>query len=206
MTQAKVTFASFEEYLDYSDRTPLAGRYEWVQGELVALPPESEFNDWLANYLQFLLVSARVVPLRLIKIHTLELQVPVLQPNDAANRYPDLVVLRPEHLELTQRRLTITLEMPPPRLVVEVVSPGKPNRDRDYVDKRNQYAAIGVPEYWLMDPAAQTVMVLSLAGEGYQEVGVFGTPERIDSIEFPDLELMVEQIFTAENQPEPYDS
>lgn len=112
MTQAKVKLASFEEYLAYSDETPLEGRFELVRGELVELPPESEPNNWLANYLQFLLVAANVAPLRLIKIHALELQVPVLQPNDAANRYPDLVVLRPEHLELTQRRLTITRNMP----------------------------------------------------------------------------------------------
>ncbi|MBE9135607.1 Uma2 family endonuclease [Nodosilinea sp. LEGE 07088] len=198
MTQAKVKLASFEEYLAYSDETPLEGRFELVHGELVELPPESEPNNWLANYLQFLLVAANVASLRLIKIHALELQVPVLQPNDAANRYPDLVILRPEHLELTQRRLTITHNMPPPRLVVEIVSSGKTNRDRDYVSKRAQYAAIGVPEYWLVDPAAQTVMVLSLAGETYQEVGVFGLQRAIASVEFPDLTLKASQIFEAD--------
>jgi Uma2 family endonuclease len=198
MTQAKVKLASFEEYLTYSDETPLEGRFELVRGELVELPPESEPNNWLTNYLQFLLVAANVAPLRLIKIHALELQVPVLQPSDAANRYPDLVVLRPEHLELTQRRLTITRNMPPPRLVVEIVSPGKTNRDRDYVSKRAQYAGLGVPEYWLVDPAAQTVMVLSLAGETYQEVGVFGLQRAITSVEFPDLTLKASQIFEAD--------
>ena len=120
---------------------------------------------------------------------------PVLQSNDAANRYPDLVVLRPEHLELTQRRLTITRDMPPPRLVVEVVSPGKTNRDRDYVHKRAQYAALGVPEYWLIDPIDQTVMVLSLAGETYREIGVFGAQRTLASVEFPDLALKAGQIF-----------
>ena len=198
MTQAKVKLASFEEYLTYSDETPLEGRYELIDGELVELPPESEPNNWIANYLQFLLVQANVAPLRLIRIHVLELQVPVLHPKDAANRYPDLAVLRPEHLELTQRRLTITLDMPPPRLIAEVVSPGKTNRDRDYIHKRAQYAAIGVPEYWLVDPVAQTVMVLTLAGSAYQEVGVFGTQAAIASVEFPDLTLTVEQIFGAD--------
>jgi Uma2 family endonuclease len=56
-----------------------------------------------------------------------------LQPGDAANRFPDLVVLQTAHLELTRRRLTITLNMPPPRLIVEIVSPGKSNRERDYI-------------------------------------------------------------------------
>jgi Uma2 family endonuclease len=93
MTQAKVKFITFEEYLSYSNETPLEGRYELIDGALVELPPESEPNNWIANYLQFLLAAANVSPLRLIKIHALELQVPVLRPNDSANRYPDLVVL-----------------------------------------------------------------------------------------------------------------
>lgn len=195
MTQARVRFTTFEEYLSYSDATPIEERYELIDGALVQLPPESELNTWIADNLQFLLAIANVVPRRLIKTHTCEVQVPVLQPKDAANRYPDLVVLRPEHLDLTQRRLTITLDMPPPRLIVEVVSPGKTNRDRDYVHKRSQYAAIGVPEYWLVDPLAQTILVLSLEGETYQEIGVFGQSDAIVSVEFADLQLTVAQIF-----------
>ncbi|NCJ05996.1 Uma2 family endonuclease [Synechococcales cyanobacterium C] len=195
MTQARLQLASFEEYLAYSNEALLEGRFELVRGELVELPPEPEPNNWLANHLQFLLVSANIAPLRLIKIQALELQVPVLQPHDAANRYPDLVVLRPEHLELTQQRLTVTRDMPPPRLVVEVVSPGKTNRQCDYVSKRAQYAALSVPEYWLIEPVVQTVRVLSLAGKTYQEVGVFAGQEVIASVEFPNLTLRAGQIF-----------
>ena len=199
MTQAKVKITTFEEYLSYSDETQMEGRYELINGELVELPPESEPNNWVANNLQFLLASTNIVSRRLIKTHSCEVQVPVLQPKDSANRYPDLVVLRPEHLELMQRRLTLTLDMPPPRLIVEVVSPGKTNRDRDYIHKRAQYAAIGVPEYWLTDSVAQTVMVLSLAGEACREVGTFGKQEVIASVEFTGLELTVEQIFETDS-------
>lgn len=199
MTQAKVKLTTFEEYLSYSDETQIEGRYELINGELVELPPESEPNNWVANNLQFLLASTNIVARRLIKTHSCEVQVPVLQPKDSANRYPDLVVLRPEHLELMQRRLTLTLDMPPPRLIIEVVSPGKTNRDRDYIHKRAQYAAIGVPEYWLTDSVAQTVMVLSLAGEAYQEVGTFGKQEAIASVEFTGLELTVEQVFETDS-------
>ena len=194
MTQAKVKFTTFEEYLSYSDTTLVEGRYELIDGELIQLPPESEPNVWIADNLLFLLATAKVVSRRLIKTHTCEVQVPVLQPKDSANRYPDLVVLRSEHLELSQRRLTITLDMPPPRLIAEVVSPGKTNRDRDYIRKRKQYAAIAVPEYWLIDPVAQTVMMLTLDGEVYREVGTFRGDETINSVEFA-LELTVGQIF-----------
>ncbi|NJN49181.1 MAG: hypothetical protein HC805_04565 [Alkalinema sp. RL_2_19] len=43
--------------------------------------------------------------------------------------------------------------MPVPQLVVEVVSPGEPgekNYDRDYVEKRCEYAARGIAEYWIV--------------------------------------------------------
>jgi Uma2 family endonuclease len=194
MTQARVKLTTFEDYLSYSDETPTEGRYELIDGELVELPPESRLNSTIA--VRVLLIFLAVgIPVELIHPGKCEVQVPILQPNDAANRFPDLVVLRPEHLELTQRRLTITLDMPPPRLIVEVVSPGKTNRDRDYLHKRAQYAAIDVPEYWLIDPGTQTVLVLSHEGDAYREVGVFSNQAAIVSVEFAKLELTVEQLF-----------
>lgn len=35
--------------------------------------------------------------------------------------------------------------------------------DRDYVRKRAQYAAVGIPEYVIVDPETQTVTVLVLS-------------------------------------------
>jgi Uma2 family endonuclease len=195
MTQAKPRFATFEEYLSYS--SDLEGYFQLIDGELIELPPESERNDWIAIILRDWLVQ--VVSRRRIRLGKCEIQVPILKKGDAQNRFPDLVVLREEHLQLTQRRLTITLEMPPPRLVVEVVSPGKTNRDRDYVNKQAQYAAIGVDEYWIVDPVDQTVLVLDLAGEAYKEVGQFQGGDRILSITFPHLTLMTEQVFQTES-------
>ena len=195
MTQAKPRFATFEEYLFYSD--DLEGRFQLINGELIELPPESPENDFFANYLMVAFLNAGIAPLQLIRSHTCEIQVPVLKSNDAANRYPDLVVLRQEHLDLMGRRLTVTLDMPPPRLIVEIVSPGKTNRDRDYINKRSQYAAIGVPEYWLIDPRSQTVVVLDLQGNDYSEVGTFQGNDLIASRTFPELALTAEQIFQS---------
>ena len=193
MTQAQVRFPSFEAYFSYSNAMDMEGRYELTNGELVELPPESEENNWLALNLRDLLIQ--VIQRRLVRVHACEVQVPTLQPKDPANRFPELVVLRPEHLQLTQTRLTITLEMPPPRLIAEVLSPGKPNQDRDYIYKRTQYAAIGVPEYWLLDPVAQTVLVLSLDSKDYREVGLFKGNDTITSVEFAELQLPVGQMF-----------
>jgi Uma2 family endonuclease len=191
-TQTYPKKLTFEEYLNYEDETDY--RYELIDGELVPLAPESEFNNFIANFLLFTLASSGIVPLRLIRTHACEVQVPVLQSKDAANRYPDVVVLREEHLTLMNKRLTITLDMPPPRLVAEVVSPGKVGRDRDYNRKRKQYGAIGIPEYWIVDPAGQRVMVLRLESGEYVE-SVFAGSDRIISAIFPELELTVEQIF-----------
>ncbi len=42
------------------------------------------------------------------------------------------------------------IDVPPLVLIVEVVSPGKANAERDYIHKRDQYADLGVSEYWLI--------------------------------------------------------
>ena len=188
MTQATPTVQklSFEEYLSYDDGTD--NRYELIDGELVALPPESGLNIIIATHL--VLVFSRVVDYRLIRAHSCELQV----SGQVQNRYPDLVILKPEHLALTQQRSTVTLDMLPPQLVVEVVSPGKVNHQRDYVEKHEQYAARGIPEYWIVDPQAKVVIVLRLDTGTYVEVGQFRGQEQIVSPAFPGLELSAEQV------------
>jgi Uma2 family endonuclease len=39
----------------------------------------------------------------------------------------------------------------PPTIAVEFPSRGKRNRHRDYVEKKQEYKAIGIQEYWLID-------------------------------------------------------
>jgi Uma2 family endonuclease len=132
---------TFEEYLNLDASADLPeGWFEYVDGELRQLPPKAGDDVVLINYLFFQLVSAHLVPVRLIYPYSCEVEVPVLQEGDPRTRIPDLVVLRKEHLALTRRRLTITREMPPPLLIAEVVSPGNINEQRDYDRKRQQYS------------------------------------------------------------------
>jgi Uma2 family endonuclease len=196
MVQAQSKKLTFDEYLNYSNDTDQ--RYELIDGELIALPPESEPNNFIANYLFFYLASSGLVPLRLIKTHNCEVQVAVLRSSDAANRYPDLIILEPEHIPLTATRLTITFDMLPPRFVMEVVSRGRVGSDRDYDRKRTQYAARGIAEYWVIDPIEQVVTVLRLENGQYVEVGVFRDGEAIVSPMFPQLSLTVQQILSGE--------
>ena len=177
---------TFEDYLSYDDGTD--NRYELIDGELVALPPESWLNTNIAGYL--FLVFARLVDFRLIKTHCCEIQV----TGKVENRYPDLVILRAEHPQLASQSISISLKMPPPQLVVEVVSPGKANRQRDYVEKREQYATRGIPEYWIVDPHAKIVLVLKLESNTYIEIGQFKGQDRILSPTFQTLDLTAEQV------------
>jgi Uma2 family endonuclease len=190
------TRMTFEDYLTYDDGTDR--RYEWIDGVLVAMPTESEFNEWLSLALQLYFIHSGLVRPRLVKRFNCELEVPLLQPKQARNRFPDLVILRPEHIELTQKRLTIRLDMPPPVLVVKVVSPGKVNRDRDYEEKRAQYEAREIPEYWLLDPELETVTILTLTDEAYQKT-VVKDDEKIVSRVFPGFSLTADQVL---NPPE----
>ncbi|MBD1842996.1 Uma2 family endonuclease [Cyanobacteria bacterium FACHB-63] len=192
MTQAKPKFATFEAYLEFDDGT--GNRYELIDEELFALPPESEPNDAIANFLFLKLVEAGL-PYRLVRPGKCEIQVPVLQRGDAANRYPDFLILEETHLSLTQNRLTIKLDAPPPRMVAEVLSPGRANRERDLIRKRAQYAKRGIPEYWLIDPDNRSVTVLTLQGDEYAEVGTFQDDRSIHSRQFPQLQLTPAQLF-----------
>ncbi|XPM54764.2 MAG: Uma2 family endonuclease [Leptolyngbya sp. IPPAS B-1204] len=192
MTQAlKLTF---EEYLRLEPGSLPDGQFEYVDGALKELPPEAQPNIAIANYLFLLLVNAGI-PFNLIYPHSCEVEVPVLQEGDPRTRFPDLVILRQEHLALTQKRLTITREMPPPVLVAEVVSLGNANERRDYDRKREQYQELGVPEYWLINPAQQTIMVLAAQTGVYREFGTFRGSEQIVSLQFPDL--TAEQVLNA---------
>ena len=195
MIQAYKQKLTFEEYLTYEDDTD--NRYELIDGELVTLPPESEPNNAIVSYLFLVLVNTGI-PWRCIKTHMCEIQVPILREGDSANRYPDLVVLLPEHILLTANRLTITLDMPPPQLVVEVVSPGRVGRDRDYITKRSQYAARSIPEYWIVDPQEQMIILLRLESDQYVQVGVFQGEQVLVSGTFPQLSLTVQQVLEGE--------
>ena len=54
-----------------------------------------------------------------------------------------------------------------PHIVVEVVSEG--GEDRDYVEKREEYLRAGVREYWVLDPQSRRLVVLSRAGDVWED-------------------------------------
>jgi Uma2 family endonuclease len=56
--------------------------------------------------------------------------------------------------------------VPAPDIVVEVITATARDRQRDRVDKKHDYAALGVGQYWLVDPEARTLEVLVRQPDG----------------------------------------
>ncbi|MGB5972182.1 MAG: Uma2 family endonuclease, partial [Nodosilinea sp.] len=91
-------------------------------------------------------------------------------------------------------RATITRDMPPPALVVEVVSPGQANRERDYRYKHTEYAARGIAEYWIVDPEARQVTRCLWVNGRYEDT-VYSEAEKIQSTLVPAFGLTPAEIF-----------
>jgi Uma2 family endonuclease len=190
MTSIKSKQLTLEEYLKYDDGTD--SQHELVAGELITMPPESPKNVQIAL---FLLVNF----LKFVPVNQLSNKAEiVISGFRATTRVPDLVLLTEELASILQgaTRSTITLDMPPPALVVEVVFPGKANEDRDYRFKRSEYAARGIAEYWIVDPQVNKITVLLLVDGLYEETRFVGNEIIVSSI-FIELELTAEQILNA---------
>ena len=56
-----------------------------------------------------------------------------------------------------------------PTIVVEFVSAGRRNWRRDYVEKRDEYLAAGVVEYWVIDRFGRMMTVFHKKNDGHDE-------------------------------------
>ncbi|HIK43964.1 MAG TPA: Uma2 family endonuclease [Leptolyngbyaceae cyanobacterium M65_K2018_010] len=191
MVQVSPKLKTFADFLAQTDE--LEGYYELSYGELIEMPPESDDNLCRAMNL-YEALKAHVDRHR-IRLQGLALAV----PGQPKNRYPDLTVLYPEHLEQMRalKQAAITLEMAPPLLVVEVVSPGPENYRRDYREKRNQYEWRGIPEYWIVDPERDQVVVLALTDQGYDET-IYSGDAVVISPTFPQWSLTAAAMLAVE--------
>ena len=180
---------TFEDYLRHDDGTDT--RYELVNGVLVEMPPESEENNDIARKLLFEL--AKHLPIALLAHKDTEIEV---TGQRATGRIPDVLV----HTEASKAavtgatRATITRDMPPPALVIEVVSPGQANRERDYRYKHTEYAARGIAEYCIVDPET-TQVTLCLWVNGRYEDRLYSGAEPLKSTVVPAFRLTAAEIF-----------
>ncbi|MEN9870011.1 MAG: hypothetical protein RLZZ171_994 [Cyanobacteriota bacterium] len=140
--------------------------YEVEGGKIIDMPPES-FQNVCIIFKLIKLLLAEINPERISNKTEI-----IVSGSRFNSRFPDLVIFTEEQLiELSSlNRSTIALDMLSPLLVVEVVSPGKKARDRDYRYKRSEYAARGIKYYWIIDPESECFTELRLTDGFYDEV------------------------------------
>lgn len=180
---------TLEDYLNYDDGTET--RYELVNGELIAMPTESDLSNRIASFL-FACFLQSGIPYYCLRMGA---QIAVSGARATA-REPDLLVLSEETAAALEgaTHCLVTHDMPPPLLVVEVVSPKQENRD--YRHKRTEYAGRQIPEYWIVDPIAQKVTILEWV-DGLYEEQVYQGNAAIVSHLFSSLDLTATKVLAA---------
>ena len=129
---------TYEQFLAWAGDSAQA---EWVVGEAIAFMPPTIRHGYLIRFLVTLLGNY----VDLFDLGAL-LTAPIAMRLARLAREPDILFVARENLY----RLTPEQLEGPADLVIEVVSDDSVTRDR--VEKRAEYAAAGIPEYWVFDP------------------------------------------------------
>lgn len=172
-----------EDYLWLTDCT--SRRIEITDGHVEVLPmPTDEHQSMVAHLYEVLRDFVRrrggkvlFAPLR-------------LRIREGKFREPDLLLVRDARDPRRRSRFWLGAD-----LVVEIVSPDRP--ERDLLDKRRDYAEARIPEYWIVDPRTETLTVLALRGAAYVEHGAFPRGARAASAAFDGLTVDVGAVFDA---------
>jgi len=200
MTQALPKLLSFEEYLEQYPED--GGRYELIDGRMVEeVRPIGEHED-IGGFLALELgLEIRRVQLP----YFIPKSCGVKPRREATGYIPDVIVLNRETIvndPYWERASSISLGSSA-CLVIEIVSN---NWRDDYLKKFDDYEALGITEYWIVDylakgssryigkPKTPTISVCQLVDGEYQ-VSLFKGKEKIFSSTFIELDLTAEQIF-----------
>ncbi|RRR67163.1 MAG: Uma2 family endonuclease [Candidatus Viridilinea halotolerans] len=172
-----------QQYLALTDHT--RHLIEFSDGVLEVLPMPTDQHQVLVLFL-YELLRAYVHPLGgKVLVAPLRLQV-----REGKQREPDLLLLCNAHDPRRQNRFWLGAD-----LVAEVVSPDCP--ERDTVAKVADYAEAGIPEYWIVDPIAETLTVLTLQNGAYTTHGSFRRSQLATSRLLGGLMVPVDALFDA---------
>jgi Uma2 family endonuclease len=135
-------------------------RAEWVDGEVIELIPPSLRHQALLMFLSTL-INIYVLERNLGLVLSAPFEVKLR--GGRSYREPDLIFVATDHLDrFDDQRLD-----GPADLVIEIISADSVTRDRR--DKLAEYAASGIPEYWIVDPRPDNPVLTghSLRDDGY---------------------------------------
>lgn len=193
---------SFEEFLTLYGES---NRYELIDGEIFDLEPTGKHEE-VAGFL----TTKACAQIDLLGLPWFILQRGLLRPRNTAGMTafrPDVAVvdrtmLSREPLWSEQSVLTLGSSI---KFVAEVVSS---NWQNDYARKVEDYAALGIEEYWIADyaglggikyigkPKQPTLSVCTLV-DGEYEIQLLRGKQRAISTTFPNLNITAEEILNA---------
>ncbi len=180
MRQAKVRF-NYNDYL----LLPEDKRYEILDGELFLIPAPFIRHQRISMRLEIAL-SLHVASRNLGEI--LHAPCDVILSNEDILQ-PDVLFVRKEHSGIIgEANITGA-----PDLVIEILSEGTRRKDMEL--KRKTYARFGVQEYWIVDPDAETVEILTWTESGYVTAAALSKSDNLSSPLLPDLVLPLSEVF-----------
>ncbi|HEY4231942.1 MAG TPA: Uma2 family endonuclease [Lacipirellulaceae bacterium] len=163
---------------------------ELVDGSLEVLPMPTTTHQLIAAFLHHLLTQfVSAGKLGVVFFAPLPIKI-----RGKTMREPDILFVARQHQPKSNDTFLAIAD-----LVMEVVSPGAEARDRDYNQKRADYAALGINEYWIVDPQIQRITILSLHGGQYRVDGEFEVTQSAVSTLLHGFTVDVSAVFAAAN-------
>jgi Uma2 family endonuclease len=180
-----------DDYLSLEDHYGAHIRVELSEGRLEVLPVPTEPHQFIILFLvDYLRAFAREhAPGAVLFSGT---RVRLRFRNEVKFREPDVVYMSAKH---AARRHTEYWDGAD--LLMEVVSGDAKDRVRDWKTKPQEYAAAGIPEYWIVDPDKKVIRVLTLKGKSYRRHGDFKPGDQATSVLLPGFEVAVDAVFAA---------
>ena len=175
-----------EEYLDLTEDTNYL--VEFTDGRIEVLPMPTTSHQLIVRTLVDLL-RAFVDPRSLGEVLFAPLRV---RTRRRKYREPDVVFMLSEHFDRAGEAFWEGAD-----LVMEVVSPDPDSRERDLDKKPLDYAAAGIPEYWIVDPHTERISVLKLVGKKYEVHCDCGRGEQATSALLDGFAMDVSSVFDA---------
>jgi len=165
--------------------------YELARGMIVVSEaPNFRHMRAVAAIRKYLILYQALNPSEVYEVLA-SMECKVLVAELESERHPDIAVYKSAPRRTRGRTMWRTWV---PDLVVEVVSPG--SADRDYVEKREEYWARGVKEYWIVDLSQEQVLVLKRGKNRWTEK-ILESPDVWETKLLPGFTLVCREIFAA---------